>query len=102
MNNPRTLLWFALAAILFVNYQAWMKDYPAESSAPTHAAAAPGSPASTAPGLGTAGPQDFGGSAPPSTGSAAAEKATPASTPATAGSEAIEHGTPNAPHIHVR
>jgi YidC/Oxa1 family membrane protein insertase len=101
MNNPRTLLWFALAAILFVNYQAWMKDYPAESSAPTHAAPAPGSAPATTPGLGTAVPQTFGGSAAPSTG-ASAEKATPAGTPAAAGSEAIEHGTPNAPHIHVR
>jgi YidC/Oxa1 family membrane protein insertase len=33
MPNNRILLWFALAAILFYNYQAWMHDYPASGSA---------------------------------------------------------------------
>src|ERR1700729_3073400 len=33
MPNTRILLWFALAAILFYNYQAWMHDYPASGPA---------------------------------------------------------------------
>src|ERR1700679_1159865 len=28
MPNTRTLLWLALAAIVFYNYQAWIHDYP--------------------------------------------------------------------------
>jgi YidC/Oxa1 family membrane protein insertase len=31
MPNIRVMLWAALAAILFLNYEAWMKDYPAAS-----------------------------------------------------------------------
>src|ERR1700730_6077357 len=40
MPNIRVMLWAALAAILFLNYEAWMQDYPA-------------SPATGAPGAGT-------------------------------------------------
>jgi YidC/Oxa1 family membrane protein insertase len=29
MPNIRVMLWVALAAILFLNYEAWMRDYPA-------------------------------------------------------------------------
>lgn len=29
MPNTRVMLWVALAAILFLNYEAWMRDYPA-------------------------------------------------------------------------
>ncbi len=29
MANTRVMLWIALAAILFLNYEAWMRDYPA-------------------------------------------------------------------------
>src|SRR5467141_3752328 len=29
MPNIRIMLWAALAAILFLNYEAWMQDYPA-------------------------------------------------------------------------
>jgi YidC/Oxa1 family membrane protein insertase len=32
MFNTRTILWLALGAMLFVNYEAWMKDYPAPSA----------------------------------------------------------------------
>jgi len=28
MPNTRMLLWIALAAILYLNYEAWMHDYP--------------------------------------------------------------------------
>jgi YidC/Oxa1 family membrane protein insertase len=43
MPNTRILLWFALAAILFYNYEAWMHDYPA-SGAATAATSASGAP----------------------------------------------------------
>jgi YidC/Oxa1 family membrane protein insertase len=41
MPNTRVLLWAALAAILFYNYQAWLHDYPA--------AGAPGGVSQSAP-----------------------------------------------------
>jgi len=28
MPNTRVMLWIAFAAILFLNYEAWMRDYP--------------------------------------------------------------------------
>jgi YidC/Oxa1 family membrane protein insertase len=43
MPNTRVMLWVALAAILFLNYEAWIKDYPPESSAVA------GQPSSVAP-----------------------------------------------------
>jgi YidC/Oxa1 family membrane protein insertase len=33
MPNTRVMLWVALAAILFLNYEAWMRDYPAPTAA---------------------------------------------------------------------
>src|SRR5579859_350862 len=52
MPNIRVMLWAALAAILFLGYEAWMQDYPASPA-----------PGSSIPGaLPTAG----GGSAPAS------------------------------------
>ena len=32
MPNIRVMLWVALAAVLFLNYEAWMRDYPASFS----------------------------------------------------------------------
>src|ERR1700692_2831317 len=32
MPNIRVMLWAALAAVLFLNYEAWMQDYPASSA----------------------------------------------------------------------
>src|SRR5580658_8918297 len=37
MPNTRMLLWFALAAILYFNYEAWMHDYPAGTPGPAPA-----------------------------------------------------------------
>jgi YidC/Oxa1 family membrane protein insertase len=46
MPNIRMLLWFALAAILYFNYEAWMHDYPAPGTqgtlAPSGAGTHPG------------------------------------------------------------
>jgi YidC/Oxa1 family membrane protein insertase len=35
MPNTRVMLWVALAAILFLNYEAWMRDYPAPRESDT-------------------------------------------------------------------
>ena len=42
MPNTRMLLWFALAAILYLNYEAWMHDYPAAGTQGTAAPSAAG------------------------------------------------------------
>ena len=34
-NNPRIYLWFALALLLWLNYQAWMQDYGPQRQAAT-------------------------------------------------------------------
>ena len=39
-GNPRFYLWLALAALLLLNYQAWMKDYALPPPAATQAAGA--------------------------------------------------------------
>lgn len=35
MPNVRLMLWIALAAVLYLNYDAWMRDYGAPAAAPT-------------------------------------------------------------------
>ncbi len=78
MPNTRILLWFALAAILFYNYQAWMHDYPA-----------PGSPGAVSQSAGTPGAGATLGDTVPEAASAAATAATPAaSAPAIAATAA--------------
>jgi YidC/Oxa1 family membrane protein insertase len=54
LNNPRVYLWAALAALLFLDYQSWVRDYsgPGAAGAVTaaaggHAAAPPGADLST-------------------------------------------------------
>jgi YidC/Oxa1 family membrane protein insertase len=44
MPNTRMLLWFALAAILYLNYETWMRDYPASGAQTGIASAANGAP----------------------------------------------------------
>src|ERR1700730_13183624 len=39
MPNIRVMLWAALAAVLFLNYEAWMQDYPASPATGAPAAA---------------------------------------------------------------
>jgi YidC/Oxa1 family membrane protein insertase len=78
MPNIRVMLWAALAAVLFLNYEAWMQDYPAS---PAAGAPAPGTSSSAAGSnapasrLGDSVPQ---AAAPPSAASAAAPPETPA------------------------
>ena len=54
MANTRIMLWFALVAILYLNYEAWIRDYQAPASTaavtmPAGSAAAPKSLADTVP-----------------------------------------------------
>ena len=47
-NNPRVYLWIALAAVVFLNYQAWMTDYGPKPGANTPTTAqTPATPSST-------------------------------------------------------
>ena len=100
MNNPRVMLWLALAAILVLNYQAWVHDYGAtDNAAATHTAAAAGTH-NGAGNLDSAVPQTFttDTTTPPASaapGAAAAIPNPPASEPA--GNSAAA-----APHVHVR
>jgi YidC/Oxa1 family membrane protein insertase len=54
MPNTRVMLWIALAAILFLNYEAWMRDYPAPDVAAS--AASTGGASGTANTLGNSVP----------------------------------------------
>ena len=63
MPNTRMLLWVALAAILYLNYEAWMHDYPALGQRDTLAQSATGAPGT----LGDSVPQAASSAAPPAT-----------------------------------
>ena len=72
MPNIRVMLWAALAAILFLNYEAWMQDYPAVvTTGPTDAALRNGAPSAK---LGDSVPQ----AAPPAAAAGAVSPGTPA------------------------
>ena len=77
MPNTRMLLWFALAAILYFNYEAWTHDYPAPGTPGAAAQSAAGAPG-TAATLGDSVPQAA------STERTIAPPATPASAPVSA------------------
>ena len=97
MANTRVMLWFAFVAILYLNYDAWVRDYqaPAVSAAlatPAGSASAPKSLADTVPTApSTAAPQAQAAS------SAAAPTAVPAAPPIAGDAGAAPPG----PSIHV-
>jgi YidC/Oxa1 family membrane protein insertase len=99
MNNPRVLVWLAFAAIVVLNYQAWVHDYGApDKSAATSPATASGAH-ETGGGLDTAVPQTF------STDTTAAPGTPPAGNAAAASALRAEPAVPaasGAPHVHVR
>ena len=76
MPNIRMLLWIALAAILYLNYEAWMHDYPASGQRGSAGQSASGTPGA-AGNLGDSVPQAASSAAPPATGGAAATAASP-------------------------
>jgi YidC/Oxa1 family membrane protein insertase len=84
MPNTRVMLWVALAAILFLNYEAWMRDYPATLSGTGQSAI--GS---------TAGSNKLGESVPQADPPRAATAGTPAAgTPAAAPASPAQAETP--------
>ncbi len=89
MPNTRVMLWLALAAILYLNYEAWMRDYP-QGAATASVPAAP----SDAPALGASVPQAAPAAAAPAPSGVPASPAAASSlqesvpAPATAGSAA--------------
>jgi YidC/Oxa1 family membrane protein insertase len=69
MPNTRMLLWIALAAILYLNYEAWMHDYPASRDRDAAGQSITGAPGS-ASNLGDSVPQAASSAAPPATSAA--------------------------------
>src|SRR4030088_552079 len=83
MPNTRMLLWIALAAILYLNYEAWMHDYPssgARDGAGQSAAGVPGSTSTLADSV-------------PQSASSAESSATPATAPTAAAPTTAESFT---------
>jgi YidC/Oxa1 family membrane protein insertase len=64
MPNTRMLLWIALAAILYLNYEAWMHDYPALGQHDNLSQSATGTPGAAAT-LGDSVPQAASSASPP-------------------------------------
>src|SRR5579863_6048153 len=104
--NLRFILWGALALLLLLNYQTWLRDYPATVAT----APAAGAPSTTSPAndLGNRIPE-----APKSGQGAAAGPQTPAGAPGPAAAGSVGSTVPNAqgegaqaasaaPRIHVR
>src|SRR6185312_14233924 len=93
--NPRILLWVALAFVLYLNYEAWTRDY------------APPPPAVTAPGAGN-GTGSLGNAVPQAPATAAVEapsSAPPAAAPAsvaTPGAPSASEFSATGPKVHVR
>jgi YidC/Oxa1 family membrane protein insertase len=99
LSNPRVLVWVALAAVLMLNYQAWMHDY----GAPDKAAVAAQASSTKAPGEGldAAVPQTFSSDTTKPTSAAPSVSAPVAASPAGAAA-GDEQPTASAPHVHVR
>jgi YidC/Oxa1 family membrane protein insertase len=76
MPNTRMLLWIALAAILYLNYEAWMRDYPSLGTRDNAGRSAPGSVST----LGDSVPQAASSAAPPATPASAPTPAAPTAT----------------------
>ena len=97
INNPRVLLWGALALVLLADYNAWMSDYAAPSPAATQAASA-GRARAAAPAneLGNRVPEASGTAAP------AAAAAPPASAAAAAPAKGEAPPSAPAPLVRVR
>jgi YidC/Oxa1 family membrane protein insertase len=102
MPNIRLMLWGVLAAILFINYQTWLRDYePPAGSAAQNIASTSGAPAST---LGDSVPQAASSAAPatPAPGSAPPVAAAPASaTPAATPPATPEADSNSGPQLRV-
>ena len=79
MPNTRMLLWIALAAILYLNYEAWMHDYQAPAATSANSQSASGAPG-TASTLGDSVPQAANTAALPTAPPVTPTSASPAAT----------------------
>jgi YidC/Oxa1 family membrane protein insertase len=102
-NNPRVYLWIALAAVVFLNYQAWMTDYGpkfgANTAAPAQTSAAPGNITAPSNDLSSKIPQAATGAQAPG-GGGAANKPTETA-PATVGDANSNSQTAQLVHVHT-
>lgn len=101
-GNPRVFAWIALALVLWLNWEAWMRDYaPRPAPTATPAASTSGTSSETpSTGLGSAVPQASTATAPEG-----APKPTPVETPASNASPiaaAVSATSPDAGQVHVR
>jgi YidC/Oxa1 family membrane protein insertase len=94
MNNPRWLLWIALACVLILNYQAWTHDYPSVDATAATAAATAAAKPDAGHSLDSAVPQTFSTD---TTGTAAKPAAS-----AQAPSDAAAEPANTSPTVHVR
>jgi YidC/Oxa1 family membrane protein insertase len=106
INNPRVLLWGALALALLADYNAWMGDYAPPSAAPAQAASTE-HPRAVAPAseLGNSVPETPAATAPGATAAAAAPPGSAASTASAASAAAASGEAPPgaaAAVVHVR
>ncbi|HEV7612063.1 MAG TPA: membrane protein insertase YidC [Steroidobacteraceae bacterium] len=90
MPNTRMMLWIALAAVLYLNYEAWMHDYPAAADHGSLATSVTGAPATLSDSV----PQAASTAAPPAS-SPAPTPAPAAAVPAAA--DAFASAPPAAP-----
>jgi YidC/Oxa1 family membrane protein insertase len=107
-NNPRFYLWLALAALLLLNYQAWMKDYapPPQAAGANTSASAPAAPATD---LGSHIPSGPAAPAEPAaagtaagSGAPVAKGEVPGAAPVAAASPASGEAAAAAPTVRVR
>src|SRR5262245_9013177 len=95
--NPRVFVWIALALILWLNWEAWMRDY-APATPPTPAASTQsGQPGAKPSGLDTV-PQ---ASAPSSTNTAADKTSTPTTTGSAPAQVEAANAVPTGGKVHV-
>ncbi len=101
MDNQRLFLWFALAAILFLNFEAWQRDFSPPEPATTATAAGP---ATGAPAGAAKAPADDLPALPASTPATApgAVPAAAAPTPSVPATAPAETGVAAGPVVHVR
>jgi len=100
MGNPRIIVWFALAFLLYVNWETWMRDYGPKPGADVPAVSStPGAPgaAAPAPSLGDAIPQ----ATPPAAGSAATPGEAPKAVESSGGG-ITANAAPTGGKVHVR
>ena len=97
MPNTRAMLWLAFAAILFLNYEAWMRDYPASTPtvSSTHDSLQAAPLGSSIP-LGSAVPTQAAGASP---SAAPLSAAPPPAAPPIAAADASAPGA--SPPLHV-